>query len=1105
MSGSPIDWRRDLKALQMHSLMAQLHSTSRPTAEYLGPAMFRNVAGAEKTIRDAEPDAQSNDLIGQFWEALGGLPDTTDRNLAKVWSAVGYELAGFQANAHAVLRDVSLDELDPLTACCALFLRRRLVHLKQRATTLLTEKANLESLSASERLGIVALDGLASYLIHGDERSLAAAESDLGLCMASFAEEGLFVQAQLTRGLRVISTRLPTRAAWSVLRQWSAGRPTRQRYLMLSARGTGANVPSGTSVTELWPSQMRALEAGVLDPSVSSIALRLPTSAGKTRIAELAILTELTNGKKAIYVAPFKSLANELVTHFRRLVGDLGYSVSAGLGAYYYDPVQELLTISGDIVILTPERLDQIHRENRATLSTVGIIVVDEAHIVEDLSRGLKMDFLLTRLRRTLPKTKFLLLSAMLADRTAAELAEWLQSHAAGSTSVPISSNWRPSRQLFALTRWEGENAFLEFLDPPDKEHKAVAIDEPVIRHRKLRALNEETRRIRTREMPKDKSDIAAELALRFSRLGPVLVYTSQPSWTTTIGNAIADLITFDPGLRPDWWMKSQFGSRAAGISKEWIADDRINDLYAAGVAIHHGQLSEPLRTAIERDVRDGHFQIVIATSTLAQGVNMPVRTVIMHSAVRFENDHAGRLPARDYWNIAGRAGRAGRESEGLIIHVCSEDRDVDNAKYYFARSGDRPESLSPLYLLAATRLDLEAFRDLLDAELLTLAFEEIEADAIVFAEGIAAESLGWRQAIARNVNPAPIAAAVEAGLRAIWTAVPDSHERSVYASTGLPSSVCVEFAKRLKRIDCRNDFLSLADVDQIRSIICNIVTDVGELALIGVPANIWQQACAEWLAGARPEALFDAMRTSEGVSSVDARKVLDYYLTYILPWYASAVLRIACAQSGVALPDCPDEIRYFPSMAKHGVSSPSAAEAVSLGVSSRSLAQRLATSWAASDQSQTFRSWLRNMDHDDLINRHGAKGFILQDLTEDLSAAYHDERIIDAIENDEVLPLEVRLLISIHDVPPALLSPSFESAPCFLERDYATLLDRNYIMVQYDGKDLRVLPRRFAALIAPMIDTGSFLSASVVGVTPPESGEVYTITIVIDELLEDK
>ena len=151
------------------------------------------------------------------------------------------------------------------------------------------------------------------------------------------------------------------------------------------------------------------------------------------------------------------------------------------------------------------------------------------------------------------------------------------------------------------------------------------------------------------------------------------------------------------------------------------------------GIGVHYGDLPEVLRKSVEADFRGRGLRVLIATNTLAQGVNSPVKTVIIHSCRRFMDDShpSERIPARDYWNIAGRAGRAGEETEGLIIHITKGAQDKGDFEHYRRLRDDVEPVESALYQilksLAEDRISEEALENKLDPEILALLVEECQ------------------------------------------------------------------------------------------------------------------------------------------------------------------------------------------------------------------------------------------------------------------------------------------------------------------------------------------------------------------------------------------
>lgn len=181
-------------------------------------------------------------------------------------------------------------------------------------------------------------------------------------------------------------------------------------------------------ISKLRPAQQKAVDAGVL--SGSNVLICTPTASGKTLVAELAIQEMLANNKKSVYVVPLKALASEKLRGFtNRMSARVAMSISD------YDSSEQSLQ-EADVIIVTAEKLDSLLRHHVSWLSRVGLVVVDEIHLLNDISRGPTLEMLLTMLRRLI-KPQIVGLSATIGNPQ--ELADWLDAKL-------VEDDWRPVR-----------------------------------------------------------------------------------------------------------------------------------------------------------------------------------------------------------------------------------------------------------------------------------------------------------------------------------------------------------------------------------------------------------------------------------------------------------------------------------------------------------------------------------------------------------------------------------------------------------------------------------------------------------------------------------
>jgi hypothetical protein len=212
-------------------------------------------------------------------------------------------------------------------------------------------------------VGARGLAAAARYFLSGEPEPFEQALEFLDLASEGFVSAGDSRRVNLTANLRALLPSMQARSTWTTLADVVPDNLRWQRYLRVLARGLGNSVLDSRSISELWPSQLAALGGGLLDPDANKI-VRLPTSAGKTRVAELAIVHTLVTQPRArcLYVAPYRALVSEVQESFSNLFADLGYAASSMLGSYEEDLLDRLTLAEDQVLVLTPEKLDLVLR-----------------------------------------------------------------------------------------------------------------------------------------------------------------------------------------------------------------------------------------------------------------------------------------------------------------------------------------------------------------------------------------------------------------------------------------------------------------------------------------------------------------------------------------------------------------------------------------------------------------------------------------------------------------------------------------------------------------------------------------------------------------------
>ena len=559
-------------------------------------------------------------------------------------AGAAYHLGGFAARAYSLVGPIEkFDELNPSSCERALtrLMLRDLVGLRAVVQSTLTETAGADAQAAAEvdpdDPDTVDLDGILAVLLtrhfhralahfeHGlalGERALVdTANTMLGEGLQIAEKNGLvslwwiyLVAQQLLLDLwsGSLYVRLPRSPPPGGGAEWE---DLRARFLAVLSSGARASA-------ELWPSQLTA--AGRAVDSSENLVVSMPTSAGKTRVAELAALRAVAAGKRIVVVTPLRALSAQMEHDFESLFGALGLNVSSLYGAagVLYGDLDALRL--ADIVISTPEKLDAGLRLDPGMLDSVGLVVLDEGHMVGFNDRGLRYETLIQRLlnRADADGRRIVCLSAVFPSGAAFEdFVTWLRR---GTPGDAIVSKWRPTRQRFASVTWSQHKAEAH-LQYEGNEDAWVA---PLFSSRA-----KSTRRD-SKTFPGNQGELTIATAWRFASAGSVLIYSTQPSFVESIAKCAIEATRrgWVPSLK---WNAREFAA-AVAIGTEWLGQDHVAvRSLDIGVLVHHGDLPQPFRNAVEVLLRERKAAMAIASPTLAQGINLAASTLVIHSITR--------------------------------------------------------------------------------------------------------------------------------------------------------------------------------------------------------------------------------------------------------------------------------------------------------------------------------------------------------------------------------------------------------------------------------------------------------------------------------------
>jgi helicase len=413
-------------------------------------------------------------------------------------------------------------------------------------------------------------------------------------------------------------------------------------------------------ICELFPPQAECIREGVLEGK--NILLASPTASGKTLIAELCALKHvLEGGGKVIYLCPLRALASEKFEEFKKYTDiqkPTGGKVTVGISTGDFDTADNWL-VNYDIIITTNEKADSLLRHRANWMDSISAVVVDEIHLLNEAGRGPTLEIVLARLMQYNPNIQILALSATISNVD--EIAGWLN-------AKYIVTSWRP------INLKEG----------------VILQDEIQYKDGESRKIEQETR------------FTVINMVLNTLRNGgQALIFASTRKNAVSAAKQVASHM--DKILVPKSGskiVKKSLEEQTKGtLEKEahkileagehTQIGEELATLVRNGVAYHHAGLSGPQRTIIEQGFKDRKIKVLTATPTLAWGVNLPARTVIIQDYRRFEAGLGNYpIPVLDYKQMAGRAGRPKYDKfgESVIVTKTADESDFVMENYVLAK-----------------------------------------------------------------------------------------------------------------------------------------------------------------------------------------------------------------------------------------------------------------------------------------------------------------------------------------------------------------------------------------------------------------------------------
>lgn len=427
------------------------------------------------------------------------------------------------------------------------------------------------------------------------------------------------------------------------------------------------------------PQKESIIEGQLLNPAHRAIVVNLPTSSGKTLIAEYRILQALNQFKSqggwVAYVVPTKALVNQVYNQLKRDFGNIKLSVEKASGAIELDGFeQHLINEKGnqttfDVLVTTYEKMNLLVRQGLGTteIRPLVLAVVDEAHNIEEKQRGLNLEFLLSTIKNDCQEANFLLMTPDIPNSD--EVVNWLAPDRGQVIKLELDW-WQPNERVIGAIEVDGRgknyNYLLRTLHT-DKGTYEIGNAIPLIH---VEDATETAFAART-----SKVNIIKAVAANFLSISsPVIVLASNPNETYKIAEALyhSAIDEFERDEDVELLIKL--------VQSELGNEFPLAKFLEKRIAVHSSALPDEIRYLIEDLMTKEKLQVLVATTTIAQGINFPASAVIMGA---YNYPYAGPMPVRDFWNLAGRVGRAGQNNMGWVGIAVRNDHDLQDVSTY--------------------------------------------------------------------------------------------------------------------------------------------------------------------------------------------------------------------------------------------------------------------------------------------------------------------------------------------------------------------------------------------------------------------------------------
>lgn len=957
----------------------------------------KSLIGISSSCFILENDANSKIALKSLYKVANNLENISeieesssqfDADFLRILSALCYDISGYQANAYCIAKkineyqlnsdlDIDLTEDNYIIQIIQNALLKKIPLIRQLILSKKQDASNSEPFSTL----LCAFELWTEQILNLEEKEFFPLFND---AYELYLNAGNVYISQLILLFKIRIKMYGNRSIYLKLKDFTDGNVIWNKYIKLLANDYYESynkikeINDKKSIFEFWTSQIRAIDDGLLSKD-ESFVVQMPTSAGKTFIAELFILKYLINYKKKIlYISPFRALASEKVSELGKYFSYLGYKVSSSTGSYEYEPMFDSVFDDTDVFILTPEKADYILRMSPDVFDNIGAVVVDEGHIVGDLnSRAALTELLLIKLKKKFPDIKTLFISAVMPPINASEYAQWLSNNKDNVlrsklfNDSSVQEEWEPTRKNIGYFEWttgqDGKkNGKIQFSNVKTDDEVLGAEQNAFVPY----FLNGNEYGIHSINK---KPETAAVLGIKFSETGNTLIFCGK---VISIGYVLDKYIQIFQrnteginNLIPNDNKESYF------YSKEWYGENdpiTIGILY--GIGTHYGDMPEQVRSAVEKDYKNQKLKILLCTNTVGQGVNFPIKNIIFYDVSTGFSQMSGQelITHRDFWNIIGRSGRAEKETEGNVIFIIKTWTDRNNYLSFIEKNNiEKSQSLLSYALklrLSDAILD-SLILEIVETFLLDMITEEVFENDEDFIKSIVENGLFKIQSTDEELLK--VKSSFHRAISKLKEKDDNIDELKEFGKNGLDlndNEIIIKFINEQKELI--NDIIETEDISKFIDIFLNLITE-NELNVLNDDKLMSLITDYSWHNYKNIINLWinnGSVGEIHSLWNLEIKTDFKYFyillakgLFYLFPWICNAFIILIAYLFEKDYFDIPEKIRSIPTFLKYGLNNRISCVARECGIKNRETAIYLANE-SHKTIDKDFITWLANL-----------------------------------------------------------------------------------------------------------------------------------------------